>query len=104
MTVKEVRQILGAENKYNTIMTVMLRLSEKKVLGRERIGMHYEYWLIDANKPASQILNQFKQKMLGIRPSEMISYLLGSAPEISDAEFSEMEKMLEKAKRERNKT
>lgn len=104
MTVKEVHQILGAENKYNTIMTVMLRLSEKKVLGRERIGMHYEYWLINANKSASQILNQFKQKMLGIRPSEMISYLLGSAPEISDAEFSEMEKMLEKAKRERNKT
>ena len=103
MTVKEVHQILGAENKYNTIMTVMLRLSEKKVLGRERIGLQYEYWLVDASKSASQIVNQFKQKMLGIKPSEMISYLVESASEISDAEFSEMEKMLEKAKRERNK-
>ncbi len=104
MTVKEVHQILGAENKYNTIMTVMLRLSEKKVLGRERVGLQYEYWLVNANKSASQIVNQFKQKMLGIKPSEMISYLVESASEISDAEFSEMEKMLEKAKRERNKT
>lgn len=104
VTVKEVHQILGAENKYNTIMTVMLRLSEKKVLGRERVGLQYEYWLVDGNKSASQIVNQFKQKMLGIKPSEMISYLVESANEISDAEFSEMEKMLEKAKRERNKT
>lgn len=104
MTVKEVHQILGAENKYNTIMTVMLRLSEKKVLGRERVGLQYEYWLVDANKSVSQIVNQFKQKMLGIKPSEMISYLVESASEISDAEFSEMEKMLEKAKRERNRT
>ncbi len=103
MTVKEVHQILGAGNKYNTIMTVMLRLSEKKVLGRERVGLQYEYWLVDANKSASQIVNQFKQKMLGIKPSEMISYLVESASEISDAEFSEMEKMLEKAKRERSK-
>ena len=101
MTVKEVHQILGAENKYNTIMTVMLRLSEKKVLGRERVGLQYEYWLVDGNKSASQIVNQFKQKMPGIKPSEMISYLIESASEISDAEFSEMEKMLEKAKREK---
>jgi predicted transcriptional regulator len=102
MTVKQVHQILGEENKYNTIMTVMMRLSEKKVLSRERVGLQYEYWLVE--RPISQIANQFKKKMLGIKPSEMICYLVESASEISDEEFSEMEKMLEIAKQKRSKS
>ena len=39
MTVKEVHRILGEDkNKYNTIMTVMMRLSEKGILRRQRYG------------------------------------------------------------------
>ena len=38
MTVKQVHTLLGEQNKYNTIMTVMLRLAEKKTLARERVG------------------------------------------------------------------
>lgn len=98
MTVKEVHHILGDENKYNTIMTVMHRLAEKKVLARERIGVHYEYWQVQSNKSVPQIVDQFKKKMVGIKPSEMICYLVESSDDISDEEFQEMEKMLEKAK------
>lgn len=96
MTVKEVHQILGEGNKYNTIMTVMLRLTEKGVLARERVGLHYEYWQLNRSVPL--IVDQFKKKMAGMKPSEMVCYLVESADEISDEEFLEMEKMLEKAK------
>ncbi len=45
-TVKDVHKALGGDDNYNTVMTVMSRLAEKKQLARERIGLQYEYWLL----------------------------------------------------------
>lgn len=101
MTVKEVHQKLGEANKYNTIMTVMSRLSEKKVLGREKIGLQYEYWLLSEKSTPLSFLNQLKNKLFGHKTSEMVSYLIESADEISTEELAEMEKALAKARKER---
>ncbi len=102
MTVKQVHSILGEQNKYNTIMTVMLRLSEKKVLERERVGLHYEYWLTSLKSKVPTFIEQFKKKIFGVKTIEMMSYLIDSAEEISKEEFDEMEKMLKEAKIKRN--
>lgn len=99
MTVKDVYRILGEDkNKYTTIMTVMVRLSQKKILLRERIGLQYEYWLSDSTAKVPSIFEQLKKKFLGVKTSQMVNYLIESANDISEEDIIEMEKMLEKAK------
>lgn len=98
MTVKEVHHIIGEQNKYNTIMTVMVRLTQKKVLARERVGSQYEYWLLSSDVSASSFLEQFKKKFFGVKSSEAVSYLIESG-EVSDEELEEMEQMLQEIKK-----
>lgn len=96
MSVKQVHQCLGEKDKYNTIMTVLVRLTEKKKLAREKVGMHYEYWLLPST-PVS-FFDQMKKKLFGVKKSEMISYLIESAEDISSEELAEIEKIVERAK------
>lgn len=103
MTVKQVHKILGEKDNYNTIMTVMLRLSEKGVLAREKVGIHYEYWLLSSKEKVPSFFEQLKQKIFGVKTTELISYLIESTDRISDEEFSEIEKLIEKAKKERKR-
>lgn len=99
MTVKEVYRILGEEkNKYNTIMTVMVRLSQKGMLMRERIGLQHEYWLADPTIKVPSFLEQIKKKFFGVKTSQMVSYLIESADDISAEDLVEMEKIIEKIK------
>lgn len=104
MTVKDVHSALGGQDKYNTIMTVMSRLAEKKLVARERMGLQYEYWILPAQEKVSSFIDQFKQKILGIKTTDMVSYLIDSADDLTDNDLSEMEKMIEKAKAERKKS
>lgn len=92
-TVKDVHQALGATDNYNTIMTVMSRLAEKKQLARERIGLQYEYWLLKPSESFS-FLDKIKQKFSGIKTTTLVSYLIESAEDLSDEDLAEMEKIL----------
>lgn len=104
MTVKEVHHILGEDNnKYTTIMTVMVRLANKGILARERQGLQYQYWLLEHNTQIPSFLNQFKKKIFGMKTVAMVNYLIDSADDISEEELNEMEKIIEKAKKERIK-
>lgn len=103
MTVSQVHKQLGEQNSYNTIMTVMLRLCNKKVLVREKMNSHYEYWLLTSSEKIPTFIDQLKQKVFGIKTSELMSYLLKDAEDISDEELSEMERLVAKAKEERGK-
>lgn len=99
MTVKDVHSQVGKKDKYTTIMTVMVRLTEKNVLARERVGTHYEYWLPTFKGHVASFIQQIKKKLFGLNTTEMVSYLIESAEEISDEEFEAMEKMLQEAKK-----
>lgn len=104
MTVKEIFRILGEDkNKYNTIMTVMVRLSQKGILMRERIGLQYEYWLSDPTTKVPSFLEQIKKKFFGVKTSQMVSYLIESADDISAEDLVEMEKIIEKVKTNKTK-
>lgn len=103
MTVKEVHQRLGGHDKYTTIMTVMNRLAEKKQIARERMGLQYEYWVIDSSPKMPSFVQQFKQKILGIKTKAMVSYLIEGAEDLTDEDLSEMEKMIQDAKEKRKK-
>lgn len=102
MTVKDVHRALGGNDNYNTIMTVMNRLTEKKQLARERAGLQYEYWVAAQNNSLS-FFEKFKQKLFGVKTSAMVSYLIESAEDLTDEDVAEMEKTLERAKARKKK-
>lgn len=96
VTVKEIAHLLGDKDKYTTIMTVMHRMAQKKILKREKAGLHYEYWL---NEDAPSLI---QKKLMGIRPIEVMAYLADSPETVTDEEIAEMEDILKKLKK-RNK-
>lgn len=96
-TVKDVHQALGGKDNYNTVMTVMSRLAEKKQLNRERIGLQYEYWIPQTSSSFS-FLDKIKQKFAGVKTTALVSYLIESAEDLSDEDLMEMEKLLQKRK------
>ncbi len=95
-TVKDVHQALGGENSYNTTMTVMTRLAEKKQLAREKIGLQYEYWILTSSSPS--LLDKLKQKFFGVKTTTLVSYLIESADDLSDDDLAEMEKLIQKTR------
>ncbi len=98
LTVKDVLKLIGEDDKYTTIMTVMSRLVEKKELQRERSGLQYHYSMNRLKKP-SHLLERLKQKIFGGRSASMISYLLESGDDITEEELSEMEKLIHEVKK-----
>lgn len=103
LTVRDILTALGAQDKYTTIMTVMNRMVEKKLLLRERAGQQYEYW-INASNPAAEpsLLGKLKQKLFGGKSVSMASYLLESG-DVSDEELEEMENLIKEIRQSRNK-
>lgn len=96
-TVKEVSHLLGDNDKYTTIMTVMSRMAQKKILDRERVGLHYEYWLRET------IPTVLKKKLFGVKPLEVMAYLFDAAESVSDEDIQQMEDILKNIKKQRKK-
>lgn len=94
-TVKDVHQALGGKDNYNTIMTVMSRLAEKKFLARERVGLQYEYWILK-DFSMNVILDKLKHKFLGIKTTALVSHLIESVDDLTDEDLDEIEKMVQK--------
>lgn len=96
-TVKDVQLELGGQDNYNTVMTVMVRLAEKKQLARERKGLQYEYWLLGSSDSTS-FINTLKQKLFGVKASILINHLIERVDDLSEENLEEMEKMIQKAR------
>ena len=67
------------------------------------MGLHYEYWLADPTTKVPSFLEQIKKKFFGVKTSQMVSYLIESADDISEEDLAEMEKMIEKVKTNKTK-
>lgn len=94
-TVKDVHKALGGHDNYNTVMTVMTRLAEKKQIARERIGLQYEYWILTVPSPTS-ILEKLKNKFFGVKTTVLVSHLMESADDLTDEDLAEMELLVQK--------
>lgn len=101
LTVRQVQALLGDEDKYTTIMTVMYRLFQKKRLARERVGAHFEYWILHPEASRSSFLAQLKKKLFGMKTSSLISHLIESSTDITDHELVEIEKLIREARKKR---
>lgn len=98
-TVREVLGFLDRDDKYTTIMTVMNRLVEKKMLSRRRIGLQYEYWINNSSQVSQpNLLERFKQKIFGGKSASMVNYLLESSSDITDDELAQMEQLIQDLK------
>lgn len=100
LTVRDVLQTLGDDDKYTTVMTVMNRLVTKGELYREKEGHSYLYSL-QMHKPRFSLLERWKQKIFGGKSALMISYLIESSQDISQEELLEIEKLIEQAKQKK---
>jgi predicted transcriptional regulator len=98
LTVREVLGLLRAEDKYTTIMTVMNRMVEKKILMRQRIGLQYEYWLVKE----TSLLDQLKNKFFGGNSASILTYLLEECEELSPEELEAMEQRIKELKMRRS--
>lgn len=98
-TVKRVQEALGNKDKYTTIMTVMSRLVEKNLLGRERVGSRYEYWLLKDQKNPQSLLERLRTRLFGMKTADVVSYLINEADDLSPEDLHEVEKMIAVAKK-----
>lgn len=101
LSVKQVHKMLGGIDNYNTIMTVMYRLSQKRILERERSGAYYEYWLASSEKKQLSFFDQIKQRLFGVGMKDLISYLVESRSDISNEDLIEIEELIKNAKTKR---
>ncbi len=64
MTATEVQGVIGAGLAYNTVQTILIRLHEKDLVRRERVGRGHIYWPVEdaATATASRM-----REMLGDR-------------------------------------
>jgi len=98
LTVRDVLQALGREDKYTTIMTVMNRLVAKGDLHREREGQSYCYSL-QTKKVRNSLFEKWRQKIFGGKSALMISYLLEAGEDITEEELQQIEQLIDQAKR-----
>ncbi|NGX61111.1 MAG: hypothetical protein K940chlam9_00592 [Chlamydiae bacterium] len=100
--VREVQEALGGEDKYTTIMTVMGRLAEKKLLKRERVGLRYEYWLAQDQESSRSLLKRAFSRLFGMKTADVVTYLIEQADDLSLEDLEEVEKLIAKAKKRRS--
>lgn len=100
LTVRDVLESLQGDDKYTTVMTVMNRMVDKQLLKRERVGLQYVYQASELKRPTAKptFLNKLKQKIFGGRSAVMVSYLLESCDDITDAEIGEIERTIQEMK------
>ena len=100
LSVKEVQKLLGNKDQYTTIMTVMVRLTEKGKLKREKEGRQYFYRLAPKSSKKS-VLQGLKHRLLGVRPVQLVAHLLESSDALTDEEIEDLENLIREAKRKR---
>ena len=101
LTVRGVLDKLQGKDKYTTVMTVLTRMADKRVLLRERVGQQYEYWVNESDSaPQSSLLEKLKDKLFGGKSVSMVSYLIESS-DMSEKDLEEMEQLIQKLKEAR---
>ena len=99
-TVKDIHKQLKDSIAYTTVMTVMNRLYEKKILERAKKHKSFIYWLHNPNY-FSNFLDKLKKKLFSESSLEMISYLLENDSSIKKEELNKIDKLIQKMKKDK---
>lgn len=101
MTVKQVQDALGGQDKYTTIMTVMGRLADKGLLKRERQGLRYEYWLAEKKESKRSLFESLRTRLFGMNAVDLVSYLINETEDFTEEDLKEVEKMIQLSREKR---
>ena len=99
-TVSDIYQELKPALAYTTIMTVMNRLFEKKILKREKKSKSYIYSIANSSY-FSDFINKIKKTLFSEDCVEMVSYLLKGSPKITNSELEKIEKLIKEIKKKK---
>lgn len=96
LTATDVQQALGGDLAYNTVQTILIRLHEKNLLRRDRVGRGHVYWPVQdaATAAAAQM-----QAALGDRPDRQ-AVLQQFAATLDDADAATLRRLLSAAQRQ----
>jgi predicted transcriptional regulator len=97
LTATEVQSIVGGDLAYNTVQTILIRLHEKNLLLRERVGRGHVYWPVEdaATAAATQM-----RAALADRP-DRLAVLQQFAASLDDADAAALRQLLSAAQRRR---
>jgi predicted transcriptional regulator len=97
LTATEVQSILGGDLAYNTVQTILIRLHEKNLLLRERVGRGHAYWPVEdaATAAATQM-----RAALADQP-DRLAVLQQFAASLDDDDAAALRKLLSAAQRRR---
>jgi predicted transcriptional regulator len=96
-SVTEVQQLLqqaGQELAYTTVMTVLGRLHQKRVVSRRKDGKRYLYSISSSSKRASSMLARLHQRLFGVARLAPVTALLDQA-DISTEELTELRRLID---------
>lgn len=103
LTVRDVLDALGTDHAYTTILTVLQRLHDKRIVRRRRAGA--AAWLYRAAEPRESSLARRLHALLGEAGPERDAVLVAfvdTADEADPAVLDRLEEMLRKRRRQRS--
>lgn len=95
LTATEVQGVLGGDLAYNTVQTVLIRLHEKNLVQRRRVGRGHTYW------PAEDAATAAAARMraaLADRP-DRLAVLQQFAASLDEADAAALRQLLSRARR-----
>jgi predicted transcriptional regulator len=104
-SVADVQQRLqraGQALAYTTVMTVLGRLHEKRVVSRRKDGKRYLYSVATGSKRASSMLARLHQRLFGVARLAPVTALLDQA-DISTEELTELRRLIDAKLKERSR-
>lgn len=97
-SVSDVCDAIDNKCAYTTILTVLSRMHNKKMVVRTKIGKQYYYSVAPEHKSQS-MLCRIKKSLFGGDTASMIRYLLETSDKISDKELKKIEQLLKDYKK-----
>ena len=104
-TARQVLDQLSAQPKpaYNTVLTVLRRMAQKKMLKREKVSHSHVYEAaVDRNSLRSGLLRDLLARLFDDSPGEMVAHLV-EEQKLSPKDLARIEELLEKRKGRKKK-
>ena len=104
-TVSEVVEAFGAPRGLarSTVLTMMERLRLKRRLTRRRVDGIYRYYSpTSSGDVLRDVVRTFVEKTLGGSVSPFVAYLTESAPDLSEQELADLERIVSELNQKRN--
>jgi predicted transcriptional regulator len=102
-SVSDVQRLLGEsgpELAYTTVMTVLGRLHDKRVVTRRREGKRYLYALSGQSQRASSMLTRLHRRLFGVARLAPVAALLDEA-DVSTEDLRELRRLIDRKLKER---